>query len=84
MKETSLVRFYALTAASMKMRAFWDIAPYSLVGVDRRFRGAYYNETTVRISGESPCGGGGVGSDAVLGESVLVSGLKGCYWSKTV
>jgi hypothetical protein len=25
----------------MKMRVFWDIAPYSLVGVDRRFRGAY-------------------------------------------
>jgi hypothetical protein len=40
----------------MKMRAFWDIAPCSLIGVDRRFRGAYYNETTVRISGESPCG----------------------------
>jgi hypothetical protein len=23
------------------MRAFWDVAPCSLVGVDRRFRGAY-------------------------------------------
>jgi hypothetical protein len=27
---------------------------------------------------------GGVGSGAVLGESVLVGGLKGCYWWKTV
>jgi hypothetical protein len=27
---------------------------------------------------------GGVGSGAVRGESVLVGGLKGCYWSKTV
>jgi hypothetical protein len=25
----------------MKMRAFWDIVPCSLVGEDRRFRGAY-------------------------------------------
>jgi hypothetical protein len=30
----------ALTAASMKIRAFWDVVPCSL-GVDRRFRGAY-------------------------------------------
>jgi hypothetical protein len=29
-------------------------------------------------------GGGGVGSVAVRGESVLVGGLKGCYWWKTV
>jgi hypothetical protein len=35
------VRFQVLTAASMKIRAFWDVAPCSLVGVDRRFRGAY-------------------------------------------
>jgi hypothetical protein len=27
---------------------------------------------------------GGVGSGAVRGESVLVCGLKGCYWWKTV
>jgi hypothetical protein len=51
------VRFQVLTAASMKMRAGWDIAPCSLVGVDRRFRGLYcphngdetsiyFNETT--------------------------------------
>jgi hypothetical protein len=34
-------RFKVLTAASMKMTAFWDIAPCSLIEVDRRFRGAY-------------------------------------------
>jgi hypothetical protein len=27
---------------SLKMTAFWDIAPCSLVEVDRRFRGQYY------------------------------------------
>jgi hypothetical protein len=26
----------------MKMRFFWDIAPYSLVGVDGRLRGVYF------------------------------------------
>jgi hypothetical protein len=26
---------------NLKMRVFWDIAPCSLVGVDRRFRGVY-------------------------------------------
>jgi hypothetical protein len=38
----------------MKVTAFWDISPCSLVEVDRRFRGAYWlwNETTRRnISG---------------------------------
>jgi hypothetical protein len=40
---------------------------------------------TVRISWESPCGGGG-GSALVWygGECVLVGRLKGCYWWKTV
>jgi hypothetical protein len=54
------VRFQALTAANVKMTAFWDIEPRSLVEVDRRFRGAYclhhqgdetsiyFNETTWR------------------------------------
>jgi hypothetical protein len=37
----SLERLTVLTAESMKMSAFWNIAPYSLVDVDRRFRGAY-------------------------------------------
>jgi hypothetical protein len=36
-----LVRFQLLTAASMKMTVFWDISPYSLVEVDRRFRDVY-------------------------------------------
>jgi hypothetical protein len=33
--------FQVLKAANMKTRVFWDIAQCSLVGVDRRFRGAY-------------------------------------------
>jgi hypothetical protein len=36
------VRCQVLTAANMKMTFFWDVAPCSLVKVDRRFRGAYY------------------------------------------
>jgi hypothetical protein len=36
------VRLQVLTAASMKIRAFWNISPCSLVVIDRRFRGAYY------------------------------------------
>jgi hypothetical protein len=35
------VRFKVLTAASIKVTAFWDIAPCSLVGVDRLFKGTY-------------------------------------------
>jgi hypothetical protein len=35
------VRFQVLTAAGMKMRDFYDLAPYSFVGVDRCFRGVY-------------------------------------------
>jgi hypothetical protein len=38
---SNVVRFHVLTVASVKMTAFWDIAPCSLVDVDRRFRGAY-------------------------------------------
>jgi hypothetical protein len=30
------VRFQVLTAASIKMRAFWDIVPFSLFGVEVR------------------------------------------------
>jgi hypothetical protein len=33
---------------NMKMTAFWDILPCSLVEVDLRFRGAYCFETTQR------------------------------------
>jgi hypothetical protein len=36
------VRFQVLTAAAVKMTAFWDIALCSLVEVDRCFIGAYY------------------------------------------
>jgi hypothetical protein len=35
------MRFQVVTAASLKMTDFWDIALCSLIGVDRRFRGAY-------------------------------------------
>jgi hypothetical protein len=38
--QESLVRFQVLTAVTMKMTAFWDIAACSLVEDDRRFRGA--------------------------------------------
>jgi hypothetical protein len=37
----SYVRFQVLAATVMKMTAFWDTAPCSLVEVHRRFRGAY-------------------------------------------
>jgi hypothetical protein len=37
-----IVRFQVFTAASMKMAAFWDVAPCSLVEVYRRFRRACY------------------------------------------
>jgi hypothetical protein len=39
--DISLVGFQVLTAASMKFRVFWDVAPCSHAEVDRRFRGAY-------------------------------------------
>jgi hypothetical protein len=35
------VRFQVLKAASVKMTAFWDVAPCSLVENDRCFRGTY-------------------------------------------
>jgi hypothetical protein len=35
------VRFQVLTAARMRMTVFRDVAPCSLVEIDRRFRGAY-------------------------------------------
>jgi hypothetical protein len=37
----NFVRFQVLTAASMKFRVFWDVAPCSLIEVCGRFRGAY-------------------------------------------
>jgi hypothetical protein len=35
-------RFQILTAASMKVAAFWDVAPCSLVEADRHFRDSYF------------------------------------------
>jgi hypothetical protein len=43
-KKLLSARFQALTAACMKMTVFWNIAPYSLVEVDRRFRGCCLND----------------------------------------
>jgi hypothetical protein len=36
-----VVRFQVLTAESMNVTPFWDIAPCSLVESDPRFRGTY-------------------------------------------
>jgi hypothetical protein len=52
----SSVRFQVLTAASMKFKVFWDVAPYSLIGVDRRFitlmmEAVCTSETLVNSSG---------------------------------
>jgi hypothetical protein len=38
-RKCKFVRFQVLTTVSMEIRASWDVAPCSLVGVDRRFRG---------------------------------------------
>jgi hypothetical protein len=40
-KYVELMRFQVLTATSMKMTVFWDVAPCSLVATDRRFRGVH-------------------------------------------
>jgi hypothetical protein len=40
---TFLVRFHAVTATSMNMTAFWDMASCSLVEVDQRLRGGYWS-----------------------------------------
>jgi hypothetical protein len=42
-KTLSRLGFHVLTAASMKMTVFWDVAQCSLVEVYRRSRGAYMN-----------------------------------------
>jgi hypothetical protein len=36
------MRFQILKSASMKMTVFWDVAPYSLVAINRSFRSAYF------------------------------------------
>jgi hypothetical protein len=35
------VKFQVLTATNMKMAVSWDVAPCSLIDIDRRFRGVY-------------------------------------------
>jgi hypothetical protein len=35
------VRFQVLTATSMRMVAFWDVAPCSVIDTDRHLRGVY-------------------------------------------
>jgi hypothetical protein len=41
LKSCLLIYFQVRPTNLLRMRAFWDIAPCSLVGVDRRFKGAY-------------------------------------------
>jgi hypothetical protein len=41
------LRFQVLTAASMKMTVFWDVAPCSLVEVYGRIRGACWLHTII-------------------------------------
>jgi hypothetical protein len=53
------VRFQVLTAASMNITVFWDIAPCSLVEVDRRLR--IY--CLLLQGGDRPEDGGNVGVD---------------------
>jgi hypothetical protein len=40
-KSQGLVTFHVLKTARVKITAFWDIAPCSLIEVDRHFRGMY-------------------------------------------
>jgi hypothetical protein len=35
-------RMNGRSSVSLKMAVFWDVAPCSLVDIDRRFRAAYY------------------------------------------
>jgi hypothetical protein len=54
------VRYVVLKAASMKMRVFCDIAPCSLVGIDRCFRGVYclHHQGDIRMVIHHPDDGG--------------------------
>jgi hypothetical protein len=52
----NVVRFHVITAAIIKMRVFWDIAPCSLDDLDRRFRQfIVLMMQVVRISETSVC-----------------------------
>jgi hypothetical protein len=37
----NIVIVQVLTATSVKIAGFWDVAPYSLIEIDGRFRGTY-------------------------------------------
>jgi hypothetical protein len=41
------LRFQVVTALSLKMAVFWDVAPCSLVEIDQRFRDAFLNRHSV-------------------------------------
>jgi hypothetical protein len=52
-----LMKFQVLTAANLKVAAFWDVAPSSLVEVDRRFVDAYclHHQGDERLHGVASC-----------------------------
>jgi hypothetical protein len=49
MIEDDVVKFQVLTAANMKMAIFWVVAPCSLVGLIRRFRGETISRFLIRL-----------------------------------
>jgi hypothetical protein len=65
-----LMRFKVLTAVSMKMAVFWDVAPCSLVEVHRHFRGpcCLHNERDAPLKLRSPSTGlhGEISQKAVI------------------
>jgi hypothetical protein len=70
-----LMRFLVLTAASMKMIAFWGVWPSSLVEVDRRFRVSYclhhHRDENRQAVPQHTCGGLGGRGDIALTHSQL-------------
>jgi hypothetical protein len=40
--------FQDLAAASVKISVFWDVAPYSLIDNNRRFRGSYCRPSSLK------------------------------------
>jgi hypothetical protein len=51
--------------ASVKMTAYWDVAPCSLIGVDRCFRGAYCLH-------DQPDGGGSMRLHGATSQKALI------------
>lgn len=47
--------FQILTAMSVKIEAFWDTAPWSLLEFDRRLRGAFRLSKHLRNVGQLLC-----------------------------